>query len=160
MSRARSRKFTERNLLCPAHLRVSHIDSERMVVRVHCGKGRKDRDLPLSEALLKMLRDYWVGYRPRTWLFPGIDRERPIDVSSIQKACKKAREKAEITKKATVHTLRHSFATHLLENNTDIRTIQVLLGHRSVSTTTIYTHISTDRIRSVQSLMDQLVCLT
>jgi integrase/recombinase XerD len=139
-----------------AHLHVDDIDAERMVVRVRQGKGRKDRLVPLSALVLEMLRQYRSMYELRRYLFPGSDPDRPISVSSIQSACRKAVLAAGITKKASMHTLRHTFATHLLEAGTDIRTIQVLLGHNSLRTTVRYTHVSTDKLRTTRTPLDLL----
>ncbi len=114
-------------------LKVGNIDSGRGVIRVHHGKGGKDRTVMLSAQLLRILRIYWRLAKPQGWLFPGRDANRPIDVQVLYSACRSARAAAGIDKRVTVHTLRHSFATHLLENGTDIRIIQVLLGHNNLS---------------------------
>ena len=111
-------------------LKIADIDSDRMLIRVEQGKGGRDRYVMLSPQLLVMLRAYWREIRPKHWLFPGQDESRPLDASMLQAACRNARATAKLGKPITVHTLRHSFATHLLEAGTDIRTIQVLLGHR------------------------------
>jgi integrase/recombinase XerD len=139
-----------------AALRVEDIDSHRMVIRVQQGKGRKDRYVMLSPKLLELLRTYWKAARPRTWLFPGRDPNRPITASAVIKACRRARRAAGLEKRVTVHTLRHSFATHLLEAGTDLRTIQVLLGHHSPRTTAVYTHVSPAAVRSTTSPLDRL----
>jgi integrase/recombinase XerD len=139
-----------------AALRVEDIDSHRMVIRVQQGKGRKDRYVMLSPKLLELLRTYWKAARPRTWLFPGRDPNRPITASAVIKACRRARRAAGLEKRVTVHTLRHSFATHLLEAGTDLRTIQVLLGHHSPRTTARYTHVSPAAVRSTTSPFDRL----
>ncbi len=110
-------------------LKVGDIDSERGVIRVEHGKGGKDRTVMLSAQLLRILRVYWRLAKPQGWLFPGRNATCPIDVQVLYSACRSARAAAGIDKRVTVHTLRHSFATHLLENGTDIRIIQVLLGH-------------------------------
>lgn len=138
------------------HLRVPDIDSERMVIRVDQGKGRKDRYVPLSERLLPVLRTYWKAARPGDWLFPGQIPGRPLTRSSVERVFKKAKQSAEITKKVTVHSLRHSFATHLLERGTDIRTIQRLLGHRSLSSTQVYTHVAKNYVNQAGSPLDHL----
>ena len=127
-------------------LKVGDIDSGRMVIRVEHGKGGKDRYVMLSAQLLGILRTYWRLARPKDWLFPGRDESRPIDVQVLYSACRSACAAAELGKRVTVHTLRHSFATHLLENGTDIRIIQVLLGHSNLSSTARYTHVSTGLI--------------
>ena len=124
------------------HLRLEDIDSARRLVRVHQGKGRKDRYVPLSEPLLAQLRTYWKDYRPGSWLFPGEDVQRPLTSSSVQRVCKRAAGKAGLTKGVTAHRLRHCFATHLLEAGTDLKTIQVLLGHRSLNATSVYLHVA------------------
>ena len=137
-------------------LQVRDIDSDRMVITVRHGKGDKDRQVVLSRVLLGALREYWQAYHPRSWLFPGRDPEQPLTGSTIQRALKAARERAGILKPASPHTLRHSFATHLLESGTDLRVIQMLLGHRSLRTTAIYTHVATERLRATVSPLDSL----
>lgn len=137
-------------------LKLSDIDSDRMVIGVRHGKGDQDRQVALSPVLLDALRVYWRAYQPTTCLFPGRDPEQPLGPSTIQRAIKAARQKAEIGKHATPHVLRHSYATHLLEASTDLRTIQILLGHRSLKTTAIYTHVATERVRSTRSPLDAL----
>lgn len=131
-----------------AKLQVGDIDSKRMVIRIRQGKGRKDRYVMLSPRLLDLLRSYWQAARPRTpsgWLFPspapGFE-DQPISVKAIQEACRKACKSSGLNKKVTVRILRHSFATHLLESGTDLRVLQVLLGHNNIETTTCYTHVS------------------
>jgi site-specific recombinase XerD len=124
------------------HLRVSDIDSKRMVIRVESGKGNKDRYVILSEHLLELLREYWRRYRPQGWLFPSPDETRPIGPTSIERVVKRKAKEAGISKRVTCHTLRHSFATHLLERGVSIRVIQRLLGHRCLSTTAKYLHIA------------------
>jgi len=138
------------------HLQLSDIDSERMVITVRRGKGDVDRQVILSQVLLRALRQYWRAYKPTCWLFEGKEPDEPLGPSTIQRAIKAARHRAQIAKPATTHTLRHSFATHLLESGTDLRTIQVLLGHRSLRTTQIYTHVATDRLRGTVSPLDTL----
>ncbi len=137
-------------------LRVDDIDSQRMVIRVRQGKGHKDREVMLSPRLLTVLRAYWKANRPTSFLFPGNASGRPITPRTVQKACRDARAAAGLGKHVTVHTLRHSFATHLLEGGTDIRTIQVLLGHRSLRTTAVYTHVSAATLQATQSPLDRL----
>jgi site-specific recombinase XerD len=139
-----------------AALRVTDIDSQRMVIHVRRGKGQKDRYVMLSPRLLEMLRMYWKAVRPRDFLFPGANLDRPITTASVQKVCQRARKAAGMGKNITAHTLRHSFATHLLEAGTDLRTIQVLLGHRSFSTTARYLHVATASLPSVKSPLDRL----
>jgi integrase/recombinase XerD len=136
------------------HLKVADIDSARMVIHVRQGKGRKDRFVPLSKNLLELLRAYWKIARPTTWLFPGGKGSAPITPRSVERVCAKARAALGWTKHVRPHTLRHSFATHLLEAGTDIRTIQVLLGHRTLSSTATYTHLSTASLQGTKSPLD------
>ncbi|PDT00545.1 integrase [Rhizobium chutanense] len=138
------------------HLKVRDIDGERGIIRVEHGKGGKDRNVMLSAQLLAILRVYWRLARPEVWLFPGRDETKPIDVQVLYSACRSACAAAGIDKRVTVHTLRHSFATHLLESGTDIRIIQVLLGHNNLSTTARYTKVSNALIRSTTSPLDRL----
>jgi site-specific recombinase XerD len=138
------------------HLKVRDIDGERGIIRVEHGKGGKDRNVMLSAQLLAILRVYWRLARPEVWLFPGRDKTKPIDVQVLYSACRSACNAAGIDKRVTVHTLRHSFATHLLESGTDIRIIQVLLGHNNLSTTARYTKVSNNLIRSTTSPLDRL----
>ena len=137
-------------------LKVADIDSGRMLIRVEQGKGCKDRYVMLSAQLLAILRTYWRLARPRHWLFPGRDEERPIDQTVLHAACRSACEAAGLTKHVTVHTLRHSFATHLLESGADIRIIQVLLGHTNIATTARYTQVATSTIQGTASPLDRL----
>ncbi len=137
-------------------LKVGNIDSGRMIIRVEQGKGGKDRTVMLSAQLLAILRTYWRLARPGHWLFPGRDEDKPIDVQVLHSACRSARAAAGIDKRVTVHTLRHSFATHLLENGTDIRIIQVLLGHNNLSSTARYTQVSNGLIARTTSPLDRL----
>lgn len=138
-------------------LELRDIDSSRMVIHVRRGKGKKDRYVTLSPVLLDMLRNYWKNERPKQWLFPSLlDADRPVSLSTIQKCCKRASAAASLGKRVTVRALRHAFATHLLDQGTNIRVVQVLLGHSSVTTTQIYTHISTDAIAQVVSPVDHL----
>ena len=137
-----------------AHLKVTDIDSKRMLVRIKQGKGRKDRYTILSKAALEVLREYWSQYRPKEWLFAGRFPGKPLTGRSIQKVLIKAKKLAGIKKPATVHTLRHSFATHLLEAGTDLYHIQLLLGHRSLNTTTIYLHVSRKELARIVSPLD------
>jgi integrase/recombinase XerD len=138
------------------HLKVRDIDGERGIIRIEHGKGGKDRNVMLSAQLLAILRVYWRLARPEVWLFPGRDETKPIDVQVLYSACRSACAAAGIDKRVTVHTLRHSFATHLLESGTDIRIIQVLLGHNNLSTTARYTKVSNTLIRSTTSPLDRL----
>jgi site-specific recombinase XerD len=137
-------------------LKVSDIDSSRMMIRVEEGKGAKDRYVMLSPQLLTILRGYWRLARPCQWLFPGRDESRPIDPQVLHAACRSACKAAGLGKRVTVHTLRHSFATHLLEAGTDIRIIQVLLGHSNLSTTARYTRVASTTIRNTASPLDRL----
>jgi site-specific recombinase XerD len=135
-------------------LRVEDIDSARMLVHV-CGKGDKERIVMLSTVLLDALRSYWRTHRPaRPWLFPGTKPGQPICKKTIQVACRKARTAAGLTKRVTPHALRHSFATHLLEAGTDLRTVQALLGHARLSTTAIYTHVQRRLVTATKSPLD------
>lgn len=136
-------------------LKASDIDSGRMVLIVRGGKGKKDRYLPLPQRLLVVLRKYWHAARPKEFLFPGQNQAKPISRIAVYNACKRAMCNAGLTKNISPHTLRHSFATHLLEQGTDIRTIQVLLGHRSVCTTALYTHVSQTGALKTKSPLDQ-----
>jgi site-specific recombinase XerD len=137
-------------------LRVADIDSRRMVLRVRQGKGRKDREVMLSPRLLAILRRYWLAVRPHDYLFPGRDPDRPISDSAVQRVCRAALEASGLKKAISPHSLRHSFATHRLEAGTDLRTIQVLLGHSQLSTTARYTHVSTARLHATSSPLDRL----
>ncbi len=137
-------------------IKLADIDGERMVIRVEHGKGAKDRYVMLSAQLLRVLRTYWRLARPTHWLFPGRDASKPIDVQVLHAACRSARAAAGLAKRVTVHTLRHSFATHLLESGTDIRIIQVLLGHANLSSTARYTQVSNGLIRRTESPLDRL----
>ena len=137
-------------------LKVANIDSGRMVIRIEQGKGGKDRYVMLSAQLLAILRTYWRLARPRHWLFPGREETKPIDVQVLHAACRSACAATGLCKRVTVHTLRHSFATHLLEGGTDIRIIQVLLGHANLSSTARYTQVSTGLIQRTESPLDRL----
>ncbi len=135
------------------NLKISDIDSNRMHVRVVQSKGKKDRMTLLSEKMLNLLREYFKEYKPKYWLFEGQTGGK-YSKSSIQKIFQRAKAKAGIRKYATIHTLRHSFATHLLEAGTDLRYIQELLGHGSSKTTEIYTHVSTRKLSGIRSPFD------
>jgi site-specific recombinase XerD len=137
-------------------LQVGDIDSRRMVIRVEQGKGGKDRYVMLSTQLLKILRSYWRLTRPQLWLFPGRGQEHPLDPVVLHAACRSARAAAFLDKPVTVHTLRHTFATHLLENGVDVRVIQVLLGHASLASTARYTRVATKTISTTPSPLDRL----
>jgi site-specific recombinase XerD len=137
-------------------LQVHDIDSDRMVINVRHGKGGKDRQVALSVVLLETLREYCRAYRPRSWLFGGDKPGQPLTTRTIQRVVTEAGKRAGITKRVTPHVLRHSYATHLLEAGTDLRVIQTLLGHRSLKTTALYTHVATHRLRAVRSPLDAL----
>jgi site-specific recombinase XerD len=144
------------------HLKVTDIDSERMIVRVEQGKGQRDRYAMLSPSLLELLRAWWRhGHaqgkmRPGGWLFPGRNPSNPLSTRQLNKACHLAADAAGLKRRVSMHTLRHSFATHLLENKVDIRVIQVLLGHRKLETTARYSHVATRTLSAVTSPLDQL----
>ena len=137
-------------------LKIGDIDSDRMLIHVEQGKGRKDRKVLLSPGLLELLRDYWREARPQGWLFPGKPKINPLSPRQLNRAFTSAKAMAGVTKVATLHTLRHSFATHLLEANTDVRVIQVLLGHAKLTTTAQYTHVATKTIRDTVSPYEML----
>jgi site-specific recombinase XerD len=137
-------------------LKVCDIDSKRMLIRVEQGKGRKDRYVMLSPRLLNLLRAWWKAARPQGWLFPGRDPVQPMTPRQLNRACHAAAQMAEINKRVSLHTLRHSFATHLLEQNTDVRVIQVLLGHSKLDTTALYTRVATKTISEVTSPLDHI----
>jgi site-specific recombinase XerD len=139
------------------HLRVSDIDSSRMTIRVEQGKGRKDRYTILSPNLRDQLRNYWKQYPSRGYLFFGIGPDKPLNETTLQKAYTRAKDRAGIRKTGGVHTLRHCFATHLLEAGADVRTLQVLLGHSDLSTTARYLQIRRERIQTYASKFDLLV---
>jgi integrase/recombinase XerD len=135
-------------------LEISAIDSARGVVVIRQGKGRKDRLVPLSARLLEELRHYWQQHRPRPWLFPGKRPGQALCIAAAQKVCRRAAQRAGLSKPLTMHTLRHSYATHLLEAGCDLVTIQRLLGHRDLKTTARYLHVSTQRLQQTPSLLD------
>jgi integrase/recombinase XerD len=137
-------------------LKVAAIDSRRMLLLVENGKGGRDRYAMLSPRLLEMLRAYWKRARPSLWLFPGQEPGSHVSVGALQSACRAARRRARIGKRVTAHSLRHSFATHLLESGTDIRIIQVLLGHTHLDTTARYTQVASGLIAGLPSPFDQL----
>lgn len=138
------------------HLKVVDIDSSRGILAIRQGKGLKDRQVPLSPRLLDRLRQYWKQYRPQTWLFPGKTRSGVLAVSALQKACQRARRRLGMKKRATPHTLRHSYATHLMEAGTNSRIIQRLLGHGSLQMTERYTHVTGSALARVQDLLEDL----
>ncbi|MBA3727562.1 MAG: site-specific integrase [Armatimonadetes bacterium] len=138
------------------HLEVADIDSQRMSIRVRQGKGHKDRDVLLSPKLLVLLREYWKAVRPTRWLFPSSAPDRPVSLDSLQEAVRRARRASGLAKRVTAHTLRHSFATHLLESGTNLRVIQVLLGHNSLRTTARSTHVTTAALASTVSPLESL----
>jgi len=139
-----------------ASLKIGAIDSKRMVIRVEQGKGRKDRYVMLSPHLLALLRAWWKAARPQGWLFPGRDRVQPMTTRQLNRACHAAAQMAEIDKRVSLHTLRHSFATHLLEQNIDVRVIQVLLGHAKLDTTALYTRVATKTISEIMSPLEHI----
>jgi len=145
------------------HLKVADIDSDRMILRVNQGKGRRDRYAMLSPSLLELLRAWWWhGHtngkmRPGGWLFPGLNPVNPLSTRQLNHACHFAARAGGLEKRVSMHTLRHSFATHLLENEVDIRVIQVLLGHRKLETTARYSHVATRTLSAVTSPLEQLV---
>jgi integrase/recombinase XerD len=137
-------------------VKVSDIDSKRMVIRIEEGKGRKDRYVMLSPRLREVLRSYFRAARPEDWMFPSWRADRHLSAGSISQACRDASKQSGLTKRITAHTLRHSFATHLLENGTDTRVIQVLPGHARIDTTARYTMVSTHVIAATPSPLDTL----
>lgn len=139
------------------HLKLVDIDSQRMCIRVQQGKGAKDRETLLAPSLLVQLRHYWRQYRPGGWLFPAsADPREPMNVQIVQRAFQAARARAGITKSCSLHSLRHAFATHLLEAGEDIHTIQRLLGHSSIQTTLVYFHLARDRLITTGSPLELL----
>ena len=141
-------------------LKVADIDSDRMMIHVREGKGGRDRDVLLSPKLLETLREYWRWMKPKIWLFPGMINnwraDVPIDTKVVWEAVRQARTRAGIKKRVTPHTLRHSFATHMLEAGADLRTIQVLLGHAKLADTTVYLHLSRRHLQAVASPLESL----
>lgn len=150
-------------LLEGVQLQVSHIDSSRMVLHIHQGKGRKDRYVPLPQRTLALLRGYWLSHRHPVWLFPSASEGgmataiRPINASGMQKAFRKAVQESGIHKPASVHTLRHSWATHLLEAGVNLRLIQQWLGHNSLATTALYTHLTVTAERQAADIINELM---
>jgi integrase/recombinase XerD len=137
-------------------LKVGDIDSQRMVIHVHQGKGSKDRDVPLSQKLLETLREYWRRTRPQTYLFPNPNGDTPLTSKAVWHACHDAVERAGIQKKISPHSLRHSYATHLLESGADLRTIQLLLGHADIKHTIVYLHLSQRHLHAAANPLDSL----
>ena len=143
------------------HLKFSDVDSQRMVIHIQGGKGRKDRDVMLSSKLLAELREHWhrLARKPKVWLFPGHQdhgSDQPIDTKTVWHACQKASQRAGLKKAVHPHTLRHCFATHLLEAGADLRTIQILLGHHDLKETTVYLHLSQRHLQATPSPLDSL----
>jgi site-specific recombinase XerD len=138
------------------HLTLSAVDSQRMVLRIEQGKGQKDRYVMLSPTLLEILREWWRRRRPRHWLFPGDDPSIPITAHAVNRACHQAQRRSGLHKPITPHSLRHAFAVHLLEAGADVRTIQLLLGHRSLKTTAQYLCLATNKICATASPLDLL----
>jgi len=138
------------------HLRPSHLDSQRMIIRIEQSKGNRDRHVPLSPKLLELLRNYWRKFRPQEWLFPGQAPHRPMRRETVGLAITEAARRAGLTKKPSPHSLRHAFAVHLLEAGTDLRKIQLLLGHRSLATTARYLYLTTSTVCAVTSPLDLL----
>ena len=155
--KVRVRKDTVRqNKLKLSHLKVSDIDSQRMTLRVEQGKGQRDRYVMLSPQLLQLLREWWKAARPPVWLFPGQNPINPVTARQLNRAVTAAKDLAGITKRVSPHTLRHSFATHLLEQGVDIRVIQVLLGHAKLETTALYTRVAVNTVRDIKSPLERL----
>ena len=139
------------------HLQVQHIDSKRMLVHVQSGKGGKDRYVPLPEKTLEYLRAYWSLCRPAPWLFPAKHGNQPLSDTSLQKTFKAVVRQSGIGKDVSIHSLRHSYATHLLENGIDLRVIQQILGHKSPQTTCIYTHLTRKTVDRLQATVNYLM---
>jgi len=139
------------------HLRLEDIDSRRMVLAVRNGKGRQDRYVPLPQRSLELLRDYWRQHRPAYWLFPDRTGSRPIRREAVLKAIGAATTDAKLNKPISCHTLRHSYATHLLGGQADLRSIQTLLGHRSIRTTILYVHLTANTINRIQVIVNNLM---
>jgi integrase/recombinase XerD len=137
-------------------LKVCDIDSKRMIIRVEQGKGHKDRNVMLSPHLLTLLRAWWQAARPKGWLFPGRNPVQPMTTRQLNRACHAAAQAAGIERNVSLHTLRHSFATHLLEQNIDVRVIQVLLGHAKIESTALYTRVATKTIQQVMSPIERI----
>jgi site-specific recombinase XerD len=140
-------------------LKVTDIDSARMVLHLRNGKGQKERLVPLTERLLAMLRSYWREYRPEGWLFPGVKPQTALTGGAVQRICQRTAQRAGLTKRIHPHTLRHSFATHLLEAGVDLLSVQALLGHSHFNTTAKYLHISMRRLQELPRLLEGLAVL-
>src|SRR5690554_2756926 len=138
------------------NLKLCHVDSKRKLLIIRQSKGRKDRVAPISEKIIELLREYYKAYRPKEWLFEGQKVGFKYSETSLEKVLKQSLQKAKIDKPVTLHWLRHSFATHLLESGTDLRYIQEILGHKSSRTTEIYTHVSTKSLQNIKSPFDDL----
>jgi integrase/recombinase XerD len=138
-------------------LQISDIDSARMTLHIRHGKGQKERLVPLSPRLLAVLRTYWREYRPATWLFPGIKPALALTDGAVQRICRRTAQRAGLTKRVSPHTLRHSFATHLLEAGVDLLSVQALLGHSHFNTTAKYLHVSMRRLQQLPQLLEGLV---
>ena len=138
-------------------LQVADIDAQRMLVRVHQGKGGKDRFVPLAPRVLALLREYWQRERPRPWVFPARHRAAPLSPTALQKTFTAVVRQSGIPKDASIHTLRHSYATHLLERGVSLRVIQELLGHKSPSTTARYTHLTPPTLDVVHATITALM---
>lgn len=143
-------------ILETTRLKLSDIDSRRMTIRIQQGKGKKDRYVMLSNKLLIILRDYWKEYQPASWLFYGKTKNDPISTATARQVCRLASYESGLKKRVTPHILRHSFATHLLERGTNLRTIQILLGHNSPNSTAVYTHIAVQNLKVTTSPLDTL----
>jgi site-specific recombinase XerD len=139
-----------------AALQVGHLDSRSKLLLVACGKGQKQRWVPMSSTLLQQLRTWWCQHRNPRWLFPGTSPEQPMDSACLQRACQKAVQRARLTKAIRPHSLRHTFATELLEAGVNLLTIQQILGHTSVRTTILYTHVRRDHLQQVSQVLDLL----
>lgn len=138
------------------NLKPSHIDSKRKLLTVYQSKGKKDRVIPIGDKIINLMREYYKAYRPKEWLFEGQKDGTKYSATSLQNVLKQALKKCNIKKPVTLHWLRHSYATHLLENGTDLRFIQEILGHKSSKTTEIYTHVSTKSLQNIKSPFDDL----
>ena len=138
------------------NLKLKDIDSKRMVITLRQGKGKKDRQVMLSEKLLILFREYFKEYKPVVWLFEGV-KNMQYSARSVQEVIQQAKKKAGVNKKGSIHALRHSFATHLLEGGTDLLSIKALLGHNSLRTTMVYTHVSKKHLSKIQSPLDKLL---
>jgi integrase/recombinase XerD len=141
-------------------LKVEDIDSDRMLIHIRQGKGRRDRDVPLSPKLLETLRQYWLWMRPKTYLFPGTINgsraDKPITAKMLWEACREAAQRASINKSVRPHLLRHSYATHLLEGGADLPTVQALLGHADLKPTSIYLHLSERHLKAAGTPLDNV----